>query len=483
MTRQATHDVLTGLPNRGLFHERVRQALARSRDNHPAAPSTDRRDPRTRPTIAVLFCDLDGFKAVNDSLGHRAGDDLLVEVARRLRTTLRQDDVVARLGGDEFAVLVLDTDRAGASAVAERLLAALEETVEVAGRGVHVGISIGITLAEPDSDADADRLVREADVAMYEAKAAGRGRCVVFSPVMLATQVEHASLVQDLHGAVSRGEIFVEYQPIVDLTTGRVDGVEALARWAHPERGPVSPAIFVPLGEQAGLIDEIGARVLAEVRADAESFAAAAGRPVSIGVNVSARELTRSRVLDLIDAGRTSSAQLIAEVTESTLLRPDVVPLLAELRRSGVRIAMDDFGVGQSSIAALRLMPADIIKLDRAFTVDVATDPRALAIVRAVVRMASELEVALVAEGIETTEQREALMALGCRFGQGFLLARPMGARAMRDHLRAASSPAAEADAEAETDADAGPSRGVDVLPQQRDGSAAHSTAPPRTRR
>jgi EAL domain-containing protein (putative c-di-GMP-specific phosphodiesterase class I) len=264
---------------------------------------------------------------------------------------------------------------------------------------------------------------------------------VVFTADMLSAQVEQASLIQDLHGAVGRGEITVAYQPVADLVTGRVDGLEALARWTHPARGPISPATFIPLAERTGLIGEIGAFVLGEVAADGPAFAAAAGRQVSVGVNVSASQLAGGGILDHLTTGRTPEVQLLVEVTESTLLRDDVVPVLEELRRRDVRIAMDDFGVGYSSIAALRLMPVDALKLDRAFTVDISTDPRAAAIVRAVSTMALELDLSLIAEGIETTEQRDALTSIGCRFGQGYLLARPMSAPAMCAHLRALRDP------------------------------------------
>ncbi|WP_298460569.1 bifunctional diguanylate cyclase/phosphodiesterase [uncultured Cellulomonas sp.] len=460
LTRQATHDALTGLPNRVLFHERLRCALAGGGRPGPATrppapadgpgrpqcpapgpdPTHDRRASRRSSGVAVLFCDLDGFKAVNDSLGHRAGDELLRVVAQRLRDGVRDVDLVARLGGDEFAVLLRDVDQDAARAVADRVLAAVADAVPVAGEHVHVGISIGIALGSCGVGADVDALIREADVAMYEAKAAGRGRHVLFTPQMLAAQVEQASLVQDLHGAVSRGELFVEYQPVVDLGTGLADGIEALARWAHPRRGLVPPATFIPLAEKAGLAGEVGAFVLATAQRDARAFAASAGRQVSIGVNVSARQLADGGILEHIEAGRTEALQLLVEVTETTLLRADVIPVLEELRRRDVRVAMDDFGVGRSSIAALRLMPVDAIKLDRAFTVDVSWDPRAAAVVRAVSTMARELELSLVAEGIETVEQHEALTGLGCRLGQGYLLARPMGAPALCDYLTAAAA-------------------------------------------
>ena len=439
LTWQVTHDPLTGLPNRVLFHRRTQEALASPAPRRPTRRPVDRRA-AVPAGVAVLFCDLDGFKAVNDSLGHRAGDELLRAVAHRLRSRTREDDVVARLGGDEFAILLHGADRRSARAVADRVLAAFEQPFAVLGHRAHVGVSIGLTLADARTGLDVDALVREADVAMYEAKAAGRGRCVVFTPGMLRAQAELASIGQDLHGAVGRGELAVHYQPVVDLRTGRVDGIEALARWTHPHRGPVSPATFIPLAEQAGQLDEIGAFVLAEVSRCCRGFAEAAGRQISVGVNVSASQLAGGRVLDLVAVGSTPDRQLLIEVTESTLLRPDVVPVLDELRRRGVRIAMDDFGVGHSSIAALRLMPVDALKLDRAFTVDIATDPRAAAIVRAVSTMARELELALIAEGIETPDQRDALVELGCRYGQGYLLARPMSAEDMCDYLSRAAA-------------------------------------------
>ncbi|WP_250442576.1 EAL domain-containing protein [Actinotalea sp. C106] len=432
LLRQATHDALTGLPNRVLFHQQVHEALlAQPRSPSEGPGDSDRRRRDAPDDVAVLFCDLDDFKAVNDSLGHRAGDELLVTIAGRLRSRLRAQDVVARLGGDEFAVLLHGVDPEAARVMAGNLLEAVATPVPVAGHHVHVAASIGITLTQAGADKDVHTLVREADIAMYAAKAAGRGRCVEFTEQMLTAQVEQASLVQDLHGAVSRGEFSVHYQPVVDLRSRLVDGLEALARWTHPVRGPVSPETFIPLAEQAGLIDEIGAFVLAEVTAHSRPLSAAAGKQLSIGINMSAAQLVSTRILDMIPSGQTETMQLIIEVTESTLIRADVVPVLEELRRRGILIAMDDFGVGQSSIAALRLMPVDIIKLDRAFTVEVSSDRRAAAIVRSMAAMAGDLGLPLVAEGIETTEQLEALTGIGCNYGQGYLLARPVALAAM----------------------------------------------------
>jgi diguanylate cyclase (GGDEF)-like protein len=420
LARRASHDTLTGLSNRELFRQRVERALTAG----GAASS------------AVLFCDLDGFKSVNDSRGHQAGDELLVLVAQRLRSCLRGDDVIARFGGDEFAVLLPGAEADAALAIADVLVRAVAEPIDLRGETVHVGVSIGVATA-PAATTHVDDLLRDADIAMYEAKAAGRGRRELFRPEMRDAHVERARLTQDLHGAVGRGELRVEYQPVVDLRTGRLDGMEALVRWEHPRRGLVPPSTFVPVAEAGGLISEIGAYVLREAMTDGERFAAIAGRQLSVAVNVSALQLEDGQLVEAIGAGRTEGFQLILEVTETTLLQPRLMPTLQELRRRGVRIAMDDFGVGQSSISTLRLLPLDIIKLDRSFTADVCTDTRAKAIVRAIAAMARELDAPLVAEGIEDAEQYATLLEIGCSLGQGFHIARPMPSADLRALLSA----------------------------------------------
>ncbi len=420
LVRRAHHDPLTGLPNRLHFAQQVAAAVTQ----------------RDGGVLAVLYCDLDGFKTVNDTQGHSAGDELLVGVAQRLLQCRRgPQDEVARLGGDEFAVLLPGADADQALALAERLIARVAEPVTVRGHRVHVGVTVGVALTavagqpgelERGPCAVAEELLLHADVAMYAAKAAGRGRCLLFDRQMLADSQQRALLIQDLHGAVARGEITVVYQPVASLETGQVDGVEGLARWTHPVRGPVPPDVFIPLAEDAGLIHEIGAFVLAQTLAAGEAFARASGRRLNVGVNVSALQLSPDGILALVATGVLEHLQLVLEVTETVLLRREVVPVLAELRRRGVLVAMDDFGVGQSSIGSLRLMPIDIIKLDRSFTADITADHRAAGIVRAVIAMARELGLALVAEGVETTEQAQLLHDLGCRIGQGYLISRPV---------------------------------------------------------
>jgi diguanylate cyclase (GGDEF)-like protein len=439
----AGYDPLTGLPNRSLFRAQVELAL--STPNSPGSGGDGgRRSSVASRSAAVLFCDLDGFKAVNDSHGHQSGDELLVAVTRRLSSCMRAGDVVSRLGGDEFAILLPHADQAAALAVADRLVTVVAEAFVLRDHVAHVGVSVGVVIADGAGGSggtadDVDRLLRNADIAMYEAKAAGRGRFMLFGPEMLESHLDRATLTQDLHGAVERGEFFVEYQPVVTLRTGEIDGFEALARWAHPVRGLIPPSTFVPLAESAGLIREIGRFVHGEAMRAASRFAAVAGRPLSIAVNVSARQLDDEELLDRISAGAPDGVQVIVEVTESTLVQHNAMAALEMLRARGVRIAMDDFGVGQSSISTLRLMPIDIIKLDRSFTVDITTDPRAAGIVRAVATMTDELGLALVAEGIETLDQLECLRRLGCQLGQGYHIARPRSPERTRAALAEAS--------------------------------------------
>lgn len=413
----ARHDPLTGLANRTVFRSRVAAALLDRRAGGPPA---------------VLFCDLDGFKAVNDTLGHAAGDALLVAIAARFSGCIRSAELVARLGGDEFAVLLPAADRETALKVADRLLSAAAQSLTVAGRRVQISASVGVALPADLATAaeDPDGLLRAADVAMYEAKTGGKNCRVLFHESMLTTHVDRIRLADELREAAERGELTVEYQPVLDLVTGHVDGFEALVRWAHPTRGLLQPAQFIPLAEDTGLVERVGAFVLDQALADGRRFAAVLGRQLCMAVNVAAQQLHNSSLLSQIPTGRADGVQLVVEITETSLVQPAVVPLLRALRDRGVRIVMDDFGIGHSSIAHLRLLPLDGIKLDQAFTADVAVDGRAADIVYTVAMMAKRLGLSLVAEGIENAAQEQAMRALGCNLGQGYHLARPMSADA-----------------------------------------------------
>jgi diguanylate cyclase (GGDEF)-like protein len=411
---QALHDTLTGLPNRALILDRVEQMLARGR--------------RTRAGGAVLFLDLDGFKEINDTLGHAAGDHLLRSVAARLSATLRGSDTIGRLGGDEFVVLVESENEAGAELVAERLLTALEQPFVVAGVTVNVSASIGLAAGDRQS---AGEMLRDADIALYEAKAAGKHRVVVFHPEMHVAIRDHHLLESDLRGALARGELFLVYQPIWDLEAGRVLGVEALLRWRHPARGVVSPEVFVPMLEENGLIIDVGAWVLEAACRDVRALHER-GHALALSVNVSGRQLDSADFADVVERvlGATGfdPAQLVLEITESVVMRSPQTAAdgMRRLRATGVRIAIDDFGTGYSSLALLRQMPVDSLKIDRSFVAAIRDSVEAEALVRMLVQLGKTLGLTTVAEGIEVDEQLHQLRRETCDSGQGFLLARPL---------------------------------------------------------
>jgi diguanylate cyclase (GGDEF)-like protein len=408
---QALRDSLTRLPNRALFADQLRVALAR----------------RTRygSSIAVLFIDLDGFKVVNDTQGHQAGDRLLVEVAHRLNSCVRQVDTAARFGGDEFAVLLDDVDKEGARVVADRILAALSEPVSLEGGDVRVSASIGLVVVE--SETSADDVLRNADLAMYTAKAAGGRQVEVFADGLVNPSTETAWVADELRAALAAGEIEVFYQPTVELDTGAITGMEALARWDHRERGQISPGVFIPVAEQTGMIAELGRRVLNVACADGAEWHQEHPH-LSVAVNVSVRQLADpSFVQHVAEALSTSGMRpgaLVLEITESVLAQDvqQTAARLHELKALGVRLAIDDFGTGYSSLSYLRHFPIDILKIDRSFVEQLPGDGTALA--RSIVRLGESLHLDVVAEGVEDDAQRGALTSLGCRHGQGFLFAK-----------------------------------------------------------
>jgi diguanylate cyclase (GGDEF)-like protein/PAS domain S-box-containing protein len=422
LSHQAFHDGLTGLANRSLFLDRTEQALRRAR----WAGS---------PPI-VLCLDLDGFKDVNDSLGHLAGDELLGTVAARLRGVVRDADTVARLGGDEFAVLVDDTSGGvpAAAALADRLLAVIGQPIDLDGQRVSVAASIGIVVAEPQ--ATPLSMFRDADIAMYRAKTAGRARWVVFDPGMRAEELERIELERDLAGALAAGQLRLVYQPVIDLRTERAVGFEALLRWDHPRLGPIGPDRFVPVAEDAGLIGPIGRWALAEATRTAARWQRAhpAPTPTSMAVNVSARQLSgRALVQHVAEALAESGlppSSLVLEVTETALVTdPDsVAERLCELRALGVRLALDDFGTGYSSLSYLRQFPVDVLKIDRSFVALLDGSDDDAAIVHGLVQLGRRLRLEVVAEGVETTAQRDRLRAEQCDLAQGYLFARPLEA-------------------------------------------------------
>jgi diguanylate cyclase (GGDEF)-like protein len=422
---QAYHDPLTDLPNRALFAEQVASRLR------------DRRDDRVP---VVLFLDLDDFKVVNDTLGHAAGDQLLVAVAERIRSTIREDDLAARLGGDEFAILVVDQpDLRHSLAVARRLIDLLGVSFPILGQETVVGVSVGIAMARAGQGGaqpeDVDDILRHADVAMYTAKAAGKRRFAVFDPAMHASIVARHELSAELARSVARNELIVHYQPIVALDSGRTVGVEALVRWRHPVRGLTLPDEFITLAEENGTILALGRWVLAEAcRTVVALRAAGAPERLMLSVNMSPLQLQRADIVDdirdvLAETGF-DPADLVLELTETAMFRDTTTTIvrLQAIRALGVRIAVDDFGTGYSSLGYLRRFPVDILKIARDFVVSGEDDPETWAFAHAIVALGQTLGLRIVAEGIEEAGQLERLRSLGCEFGQGFLFARPVSA-------------------------------------------------------
>ncbi len=418
---QAFHDPLTDLANRSLFLYQVGHALNRA---------TRAGDP-----VTVLFLDLDNFKTVNDSLGHAAGDKLLVEAARRLASCVRDTDLIARLGGDEFAVLV---EQAGPTEevleIAERIEAAVARPFHIEGKEVFVSASIGI--ARTSSGENSDELVRNADVAMYVAKTRGKGQHVLFEPQMHTAALERLVVEADLRRAIEREEFMLEYQPIVLLATGEIVGAEALVRWCCRDRGTVAPGLFIPIAEETGLIVQIGRWVLKRACRAAQAWEAERGVPMRITVNLSGRQLQEPCIIEDVRSALEESglepSRLVLEITESMLMNNTDMSMtrLTELKALGVSLAIDDFGTGYSSLSYLQRYPIDILKIDKAFVDAIDKGGEGPVLASAIVALGETLRMNTVAEGIETEAQRDELLKLGCELGQGFLFAPPLEAQA-----------------------------------------------------
>jgi diguanylate cyclase (GGDEF)-like protein/PAS domain S-box-containing protein len=430
LAHQALHDPLTGLPNRVLFLDRLGHALERTE--------------RTGLQVAVLFLDLDRFKVVNDSLGHGAGDQLLVEVAHRLRTVVRPLDTVARFGGDEFTILLEDVpDEGQATQIAERIGVSISEPFDLSDSEVFVNTSIGIALGSGAAHPP-EGLVRDADAAMYRAKEKGRARYEVFDDRVRATVVERLSLESALHRALARGEFQLNYQPEVDLRTGKVVAVEALLRWRSAERGLLRPGQFITVAEETGLIVPIGSWALREAchqakrwREQQSTVDLAGGEPLpmpTVWVNLSARQLAHPGLVDSVAEAlaesRCDPGSICLEITESVLMGDagSTIETVSALRDLGVRLGVDDFGTGYSSLVYLKRFPVDLLKIDRTFTDGLGREPDDTAIVTAVVGLAHSLGLTAVAEGVETADQVAALRTLGCDVGQGFFFSDPLSA-------------------------------------------------------
>lgn len=422
LSHQAMHDPVTGLPNRTLFMGRLEGALEATK--------------QTQGLVAVMFLDLDRFKLINDTLGHAVGDHLLIATAQRLAHNLPIDSLLARFGGDEFAVLLEQIpDSATGSEIAARLTAALQQPLQLAGHEVVVTASVGVAIDTTNSAHSSD-LLRNADIALYQAKRAGGGMYLTFDHEMNRLTAERLDLESDLRRAVEGQEFELYYQPDIDLASGQLSGAEALIRWHHPNRGLCSPAEFIPLAEETGLIVPIGEWVLRTACAQARAWnGLSGGRQFIVSVNLSARQFEQTdlseRVAEVLSSPGINPAWIKLEITESVLMQDTTTTLrcLASLRELGVHLAIDDFGTGYSSFSYLRQFPVDTVKIDQSFVREIGNDPAAGAIVQAITRIAHVLKMDVTAEGIETRAQLEYLRKASCDRGQGFYFFKPLPAR------------------------------------------------------
>jgi diguanylate cyclase (GGDEF)-like protein len=418
MIHSAHHDFLTGLPNRMLLSDRVNQVIALAQ--------------RHGKKVAVLFLDLDGFKHINDSLGHAVGDKLLQSIAECLVDCVRGSDTVSRQGGDEFVVLLSEVEHSEDAAItARRMLHAVAEVHPVGQHDLHITTSIGLSVF-PDDGLDAETLIKNADTAMYQAKENGRQSFQFFKPAMNVRAVERQSIEEALRTALERKELALHYQPKINLRTGAITGAEALIRWTHPTRGPVSPGQFIPVAEDCGLILPIGNWVLREACRQATAWLEAGLPLASIAVNISAMEFRHETFLEGIFAAledtRLNPKFLELELTESVLMKraESAASVLQTLRASGVQLAIDDFGTGFSSLSYLRKFPIDALKIDQSFVRQISTAPDETTIVTAIISMGRSLNLRVIAEGVETQEELSFLQAHQCDEAQGYYFGRPV---------------------------------------------------------
>ena len=433
---QSLHDALTGLPNRTLFIDRAERLLSLAR--------------RDQVPISVLFIDLDNFKTFNDGLGHHGGDELLIAAAKRMSNVLRSEDLLCRFGGDEFVVLVNPkSPDSSADLLALRINEVLRTPFEIEGRVLSVTASIGTASGHELSVED---LVRDADIAMYQAKAAGKNQVVTFVPQMETLANDRLQLVIDLQRAIEHDEFVVHFQPIMDIQARTMTGVEALVRWDHPLRGRLAPAEFIAAAEENGMIVDIGRIVLHEACRRAVQWHLT-DRGLSLAVNLSARQLSSTTLLDdvrhVLDETGFEASSLVLEITETTIMRDadGATDRLRALKELGVRLAIDDFGTGYSSLAYLRQLPVDVLKIDRSFVADLHDSPEAAAIVHSLIDLGRTLDLELIAEGVELEPQLHELERQHCNMAQGFFFARPMPAEDVASLLEATAPRKAATDA------------------------------------
>jgi diguanylate cyclase (GGDEF)-like protein len=429
MSHSAQHDVLTGLPNRALVNDRISQAIALAH--------------RHGAKFAVLFLDLDGFKHINDSLGHAVGDKLLQSIARRLQAHVRGSDTVSRQGGDEFVVLLSEIAHARDAAIsAQKIITALVEPHSVDGHQLQITTSMGISIY-PSAGQDAETLIKTADTAMYSAKENGRNNYKFFEPEMNIRAVERQSIEASLRGALERQEFALHYQPMINLKTGEITGAEALLRWEHPTKGPIPPAQFIPVAEVCGLIVPIGKWVLREACQQARAWLDAGLPFCGMAVNISAMEFRDDNFLPGVFAALEDSGLdpkcLELELTESVLMQRAQVTesILKTLRARGVHLAVDDFGTGYSSLSYLRKFPIDALKIDQSFVRQITSAPGETTIVTAVIGMGRNLKLRVVAEGVETQEELAFLQAHQCDEAQGYYFSKPVPPREFAHLLKA----------------------------------------------